>query len=151
MSSLKDKVIVVTGGTGVLGGAFVDAIHEAGGSPVILGRKKEVAEARAKAINEAGGKALGVAADVLNDEDLIRAKDEIIAHFGRIDGLVNAAGGISPEGVLMPDQDIFKMNVEGMKKVMDLNLWGTRKPTQVFGEEIAKTGKGSIDNISSMN
>src|SRR5690606_34491293 len=151
MNSLKDKVIIVTGGTGVLGGAFVDAIHEAGGCPVILGRKKDVAEARAKAINEAGGSALGVAADVLNDEDLIRAKDEIIARFGRIDGLVNAAGGISPEGVLMPDQDLFKMNLEGMKKVMDLNLWGTLKPTQVFGEEIAKAGGGSIVNISSMN
>jgi NAD(P)-dependent dehydrogenase (short-subunit alcohol dehydrogenase family) len=64
---------------------------------------------------------------------------------------VNAAGGNLPEGVLQPEQDIFNMSMDGMKKVMDVNLWGTLLPTQVFGEAIAKTGKGSIVNISSMN
>jgi len=90
-------------------------------------------------------------ANVLNTDELIAAKDKILGAFGRIDGLVNGAGGNMPQGVLLPDQDIFKMNLEGMKQVMDLNLWGTLYPTQVFGEAIAKTGKGSIVNISSMN
>lgn len=149
--SLKGKVVVVTGGTGILGGAFVDAIVEAGGAVGILGRKGEVATQRAEAINEKGGKALALVADVLSEEQLRAAKDQLLKQFGRIDGLVNAAGGNMPEGVLMPGQDLFSMNLEGMKKVMDINLWGTLLPTQVFGEAIAQSGGGSIVNISSMN
>jgi NAD(P)-dependent dehydrogenase (short-subunit alcohol dehydrogenase family) len=149
--SLAGKVIVVTGGTGILGKAFIDGIVEAGGAVGILGRNAQVAEERANAINEAGGKAIALVADVMNEAELVAAKDKLLASFGRIDGLVNGAGGNMPEGVLQPDEDIFKMNIDGMKKVMDLNLWGTLIPTQVFGEAIAKTGKGSIVNISSMN
>jgi NAD(P)-dependent dehydrogenase (short-subunit alcohol dehydrogenase family) len=149
--SLAGKVIVVTGGTGILGKAFIDGIVEAGGAVGILGRNAQVAEERANAINEAGGKAIALVADVMNEAELVAAKDKLLAAFGRIDGLVNAAGGNMPEGVLQPDEDVFKMNIEGMKKVMDLNTWGTLIPTQVFGEAIAKTGKGSIVNISSMN
>ena len=149
--SLKDKVIVVTGGTGILGDAFVKGIAEAGGTVGILGRNEAVAEERAEKINSNGGKAIALVANVLNMDELVAAKDKILAAFGRIDGLVNGAGGNMPQGVLLPDQDIFKMNLEGMKQVMDLNLWGTLYPTQVFGEAIAKTGKGSIVNISSMN
>ncbi|HEX8022221.1 SDR family oxidoreductase [Mucilaginibacter sp.] len=149
--SLAGKVIVVTGGTGILGKSFIDGIVEAGGAVGILGRNAQVAEERANAINEAGGKAIALVADVMNEAELVAAKDKLLAAFGRIDGLVNGAGGNMPEGVLQPDEDIFKMNIDGMKKVMDLNLWGTLIPTQVFGEAIAKTGKGSIVNISSMN
>lgn len=149
--SLKDKVIIVTGGTGILGNAFVDAIVEAGGAVGILGRKKDVAEQRAEAINKKGGKALALVADVMDEGQLNIAKENALKYFGKIDGLVNAAGGNMPEGVLAPNEDIFKMNLEGMRKVTDINLWGTVIPTQVFGEAIAQTGKGSIVNISSMN
>ena len=149
--SLKDKVIIVTGGTGILGNSFVNAIVEAGGSVGILGRNEKVAGERAEAINKNGGKALALVADVMDEEQLKAAKEKAVAHFGKIDGLVNGAGGNMPEGVLMPGQDIFSMNLQGMKKVMDINLWGTIIPTQVFGEAIAKNGKGSIVNISSMN
>jgi NAD(P)-dependent dehydrogenase (short-subunit alcohol dehydrogenase family) len=149
--SLKGKVIVVTGGTGILGNAFVNGIVEAGGTVGILGRKKEVAKERADQINANGGKAIALVADVLNTDELIAAKNKIMDAFGRVDGLVNGAGGNMPQGVLQPDEDIFSMNLEGMKQVLDLNLWGTLYPTQVFGEAIAKTGKGSIVNISSMN
>ncbi len=151
MFSLKDKVIVVTGGTGILGNSFINGIVEAGGKVAILGRKKEIAIDRANAINTNGGHALGVVADVMDEDQLQKAKGEILNEFGKIDGLVNAAGGNMPEGVLQPEQDIFKMNIDGMKKTMDINLWGTVIPTQVFGEAIASTGKGSIVNISSMN
>ncbi len=149
--SLKDKVIVVTGGTGILGNAFVGAIVEAGGTVGILGRKEEVANERAADIKAKGGKAIALVADVMNEQQLQTAKEKILKEFGRIDGLVNAAGGNMPEGVLQPNENIFSMNIEGMKKVMDINLWGTVIPTQVFGEAIAKSGKGSIVNISSMN
>ncbi len=149
--SLEGKVIVVTGGTGILGNAFIEAIVAAGGSVGILGRKKEVAEQRARTINSKGGKAIALVADVLNEGELLKAKELMLQSFGKVDGLVNAAGGIMPEGVLQPGDDIFSMNLEGMKRTMDLNLWGTILPTQVFGEALAKTGKGSIVNISSMN
>ncbi len=149
--SLSGKVIVVTGGTGILGNAFVNGIVEAGGTVGILGRKKEVAEERAAHINANGGKAIALVADVMKIDELIVAKDKILEAFGRIDGLVNGAGGNMPQGVLQPEEDIFSMNLQGMKEVLDLNLWGTLNPTQVFGEAIAKTGKGSIVNISSMN
>lgn len=149
--SLKGKVIIVTGGTGILGNSFVNAIVEADGAVGILGRNEKVANERADAINKNGGNALALIADVMEEKQLIAAKEKALAHFGKIDGLVNGAGGNSPEGVLMPGDDIFSMNLEGMKKVMGINLWGTLLPTQIFGEAIAKNGKGSIVNISSMN
>jgi NAD(P)-dependent dehydrogenase (short-subunit alcohol dehydrogenase family) len=149
--SLKGKVIVVTGGTGILGNSFVNAIVEAGGSVGILGRNAEVANARAEAINQAGGSALALVADVMNQEELTRCKDQMIEKYGKIDGLVNAAGGNQPQGLLKPEDDVFDMNIDGMKSVMDLNLWGTIIPTKIFGKSIAATGKGSIINISSMN
>jgi NAD(P)-dependent dehydrogenase (short-subunit alcohol dehydrogenase family) len=149
--SLEGKVIIVTGGTGILGNAFVNGIVEAGGTVGILGRNATVAEERAAAINTNGGKAIALVADVLNTTELTAAKNKILDAFGKIDGLVNGAGGNMPQGVLQPDEDIFSMNLEGMKQVMEVNLWGTLYPTQVFGEAIAKSGKGSIVNISSMN
>lgn len=149
--SLKDKVIVVTGATGILGSSFIKGIAETGGIVCILGRNKLVAEERAKQLNEKGHIAMPLIADVLDEGQLIAAREKILQKYGRIDGLVNAAGGNMPEGTLQPSGDVFKMNLEGMRKVMDLNLWGTLLPTQVFGEAIAGTGKGSIVNISSMN
>ncbi len=149
--SLKDKVIVVTGGTGILGNSFVNAIVEAGGAVGILGRNAEIANERADAINKNGGRAIALIADAMDEEQLIAARTKILAAFGKIDGLVNAAGGNMPDGVLQPEESIFEMKMDGMKKVLDLNLWGTLIPTQIFGAAIAETGKGSIVNISSMN
>jgi NAD(P)-dependent dehydrogenase (short-subunit alcohol dehydrogenase family) len=121
------------------------------GTVGILGRNRQVAEERADAINQNGGKALALVADAMNEAELIAAKPYCWISLAVLDGLVNAAGGNMPEGVLQPEEDIFSMKLEGMKKVTDLNLWGTLIPTQIFGEAIAKTGKGSIVNISSMN
>src|SRR5579859_1565668 len=107
--SLEGKVIVLTGGTGILGNSFVNGIADAGGTVVILGRNGATANERADAINKKGGKALAVVADVLNQDDLAAGRGKILQTFGRIDGLVNGAGGNMPQGVLQPDQDIFKM------------------------------------------
>lgn len=149
--SLEGKVIVVTGGTGVLGESFVKAISQSGGKVAILGRNEKVAKERAEQINANGGTAIGVVADVMSEESLIKAKEEILAKFGKIDGLVNGAGGNLPGAVVEPGADIFKLNIPALKQVLDLNLFGTINPTQVFGEEIAKTGNGVIVNISSMS
>ncbi len=148
--SLEGKVIVVTGGTGILGGAFVKAIAQAGGIPVILGRNEAVGKQRADEINASGGKALSVTANVLDESSLIQARDIILDNYGTIDGLVNGAGGNMPEAILQPGDDIFSLSIDGMKKAMELNLWGTLLPTQVFGAVMAKKG-GSIVNISSVS
>ena len=150
--SLENKVIIITGGTGILGKSFIDGIVRAGGAVGILGRNKDVANERADLINKNGGRAIALIADAMNENQLIDAKNKALDKFGRIDGLVNGAGGNQPEGVLLPNDDIFKMNLEGMKRVMDLNTWGTLIPTQIFGEAIVETAeRGSIVNISSMN
>ncbi len=148
--SLKNKVIVITGATGILGEAFVNGTSEMGAHVVLLGRNEKVGNSRMNALNEAGGSALFIAADVLSKSDLEAARTHIIDKWGRIDGLVNAAGGNIPEAVIGPDADVFDINMDALKRAFDLNLFGTILPTTVFGKEIAKTGKGSIVNISSM-
>jgi NAD(P)-dependent dehydrogenase (short-subunit alcohol dehydrogenase family) len=148
--SLKDKVIIVTGGTGILGDAFINGIVSAGAIVGILGRNEAVANERAAAVNASGGKAIALIADVLKEDELIAARTKVLDAFGHIDGLINGAGGNMPAGIVQPEDDVFKMNLEGLRRVLDLNLWGTITPTQIFGEAIAQNGKGSIVNISSM-
>lgn len=148
--SLAGKVIVVTGGTGVLGGAFVEGIAVAGGIVGILGRNEKIANERANAINQKGGQALALIADVTNESQLEAACQQMLTAFGKIDGLVNAAGGNIPNAVVQPDQDVFELNFQALQVVMQLNLMGTVLPTQVFGKAIKKNGSGSIVNISSV-
>lgn len=149
--SLEGKVIVVTGGTGIIGKSFIKGITEAGGIVAILGRNEKVANERADEVIKNGGKAIALIADVLDEKALEQARDKVLAAFGRIDGLVNAAGGNIPEAIVMKDDDIFGMNVDGMRKAMELNLWGTLIPTQIFGKAMLEAGTGSIVNISSMS
>ncbi len=148
--SLKDKVIIVTGGTGILGDAFAKAIASEGGTVGILGRNEKVATARAAAINDAGGNALALIADVTNQQQLEDAARLMLHKYGKIDGLVNGAGGNMPDAVLQPEQDIFNLNMDALQQVMNINLFGSLLPTQVFGKAIKVNGKGSIVNISSM-
>lgn len=148
--SLQGKVIIVTGGTGVLGSSFVKAIGEAGGTVVIIDLHQDKAEAKAAELQSSGIEALGLAANVLEEEALIKAREAILEKYGKIDGLVNAAGGNVPESIIQPDQDVFEMNIEGMKKALILNVWGTVTPTKIFGEAMKENG-GSIVNISSVS
>jgi len=148
--SLKGKVIVVTGGTGVLGESFIKAIAEAGGKIAVLGRNKERAEERVKQAQNLGADALAVIANVLDEEDVIRAKDQVLEHFGTIDGLVNAAGGNIPGATITPETNLFDSKISDTIKAIELNLYGTIIPTQVFGQVIAEKGKGAIINISSL-
>jgi NAD(P)-dependent dehydrogenase (short-subunit alcohol dehydrogenase family) len=148
--SLKDKVIVVTGGTGIIGNSFINGILAAGGAVGILGRNEKIANERVQKSIEQGGKAIALIADVTDELQLLSAKNKMLAEFGKIDGLVNAAGGNIPDAVVQPEQDIFKLNVTALDEVMRLNLWGTILPTQVFGEAIKNTKSGSIVNISSV-
>jgi NAD(P)-dependent dehydrogenase (short-subunit alcohol dehydrogenase family) len=148
--SLKNKVIVITGGTGIIGHAFIKGIVAAGGTVGILGRNEKVANERVQNIVNQGGRAITLIADVTDELQLIAAREKILAEFGKIDGLVNAAGGNIPDAVVQPEQDIFKLNVTALDEVMKLNLLGTILPTQIFGEAIKNNGSGSIVNVSSV-
>lgn len=149
--SLNNKVIVVTGATGVLGYSFIKALAGEGAIVGVLGRNEKVAKERVAEINQNGGSSIALVADVLKEDQLVAAKELLLNKFGKIDGLINAAGGNMPEATLLPGDDIFKINMESMRQVMDLNLFGTLLPTQIFGEAIIQTaGKGSIINISSV-
>jgi NAD(P)-dependent dehydrogenase (short-subunit alcohol dehydrogenase family) len=147
--SLTGHVVLVTGATGILGEAFCRAIAEAGGAVILLGRNEAVGQAREAALRETGAEACFMPADVLSQPDLDRVAADVLTRYGRIDGLVNAAGGNVPEAVIQPSQDIFSVDVAALKRALDLNLYGTVLPTLTFGRHMAEAG-GSIVNISSM-
>jgi len=149
--SLQGRSFVVTGGTGVLGKAFIEAIAAEGGNVGILGRNKTVAEERAHAIITAGGNAVPLIADISNEQQLLAANEVMIAKFGAIHGLVNGAGGNIPEAIVQPGDDIFSLDIPALEKAVKLNLWGTILPTQIFGKKIAENKTGSIVNISSIS
>lgn len=147
--SLKNKIIVITGATGVLGESFVQGVSDMGGKIVLVGRNEQIGNERVKQLNQNGNEAIFIKADVLSKSDLLHASDIVLQKWGRIDGLVNAAGGNVPEAVIGPDKDVFDIDVDGLKKAFDLNLFGTILPVTVFGKALQVSG-GSIVNISSM-
>jgi NAD(P)-dependent dehydrogenase (short-subunit alcohol dehydrogenase family) len=146
---LRDRVAVVTGGYGVLGGSMAEALGRAGARVVVLGRRHESAEARAVALQQAGTAAMGLVADVLDEEALVRAREALLSEWGRVDILVNAAGG-HVAGARTDDTPAFAMSLPAFEEVVRLNLHGTVYPTLVFGEAMARQRKGSVVNISSM-
>lgn len=150
MFSLAGKTAVVTGGTGVLGASMVTGLAKAGAKVVVLGRRKDVAEQRAAAIRESGGQAMAVEADVLNAQQLTEANDQIQNKFGKIDILINAAGGNLAGAVIPPDKNFFDLRMEDFNQVMDLNVMGTVLPTKVFATDMAKRKQGVVINIASM-
>lgn len=147
---LTGKVALVTGGTGVLGGALVDGLAAAGAKVGILGRRKEKAEAVAERVRNAGGKALALPADVLDKVQLAQALDMVMSKWGQLDILVNGAGGNQPEATAVGDRRFFDLSETALRQVIDLNLLGTVLPTQVFGEAMTAARHASIINISSM-
>jgi len=147
---LDGQVAVITGGAGVLGSAMAKGLAAAGVKVAILSRTLSKVEAVVAQIEEMGGTAMALAADVLEKTQLEAAKDKLVETWGRIDILVNAAGGNMPGATIMPSQTIFDLSMSDFDKVTDLNLKGTVLPTVVMGEVMAKQGTGSIVNISSM-
>ena len=153
--SLKGKVAIVTGGTGVLGGAMVKGLAQVGARVGVLGRRQARAEKVAEEISKAGGEAIALPADILRREQLKGARDAILEKWGRIDILVNAAGGNVPGATLSEAARVFDLPLEAFREVFDLNLLGTLLPSQVFGEVMAKGSDGAgrsgcIVNVSSM-
>src|SRR5690606_30794643 len=136
--SLAGKVVVITGGTGVLGESFALALAGAGAKVAVLGRNSERANARVAAIKSIGGEAIAVLTDVLDEVAVSRARDEILDTWGTIDGLVNAAGGNIPGATIDPEQNLFDTKIADTQKAVELNLFGTVIPTHIFGRVIAE-------------
>lgn len=147
---VKNKVAVITGGTGVLCSTMAKALAKEGAKVAVLGRRLEEAERIADEIVAEGGIAIGVEVDVLQKDLVIAARDQIMKVFGTVDILINGAGGNSPQASTGGDKTFFDLTVEGIQQVLNLNFLGTVIPTQVFGEIIAEKKKGVIINISSM-
>lgn len=147
---IRDYVVVITGGTGVLGRSIAKYLALEGAKVVILGRKAEVGEKIAADICAEGGVCEFMQTDVMNQEVVQKNCDDIIAKYGKIDTLLNAAGGNMAGAVIAPDQTFFDLKTEEFQKVLNLNLTGTVIPTQVFLKPMVEAGKGSIINFSSM-
>ena len=168
--NIKDYVVVITGGTGVLGRCIGKYLAEQGAKIAILGRKEEVGNEIVKEITDKGGVAKFYKTDVMNVElvkqncedilkdfgrvmnvELVKQNcEDILKDFGRVDTLLNAAGGNMKGTTIAPDQNFFDLDPEQFQKVLNLNLTGTVIPTQVFLKPMVKQGKGSIINFSSM-
>jgi NAD(P)-dependent dehydrogenase (short-subunit alcohol dehydrogenase family) len=146
---LRDKVVVITGGTGVLGSKMSEYLAEQGAKVAILARNVANGESLVKTITSKGGVALFLQSDVVDQKQLEQNAQVIMEKFGRIDILVNGAGGNMPGATIGPDKTIFDLDVEAFRKVVDLNLMGTVIPTLVFAKEMAKQRQGNIINISS--
>lgn len=147
---IKGNVTVITGGTGVLGRAIAKYLALNGAKVVILGRKEDVGNKIVADIRAEGGECEFMKTDVLNVEVVRKNCEDILAKYGRVDTLLNAAGGNMPGATIPPDKTIFDLKPDQFQTVLDLNLTGTVIPTQIFLEPMVKQGKGAVINFSSM-
>ncbi len=148
---MKNKVAVITGGNGILGSAFAKGLAKAGATVFILGRNEEKS---AKVVAKFKKEDLSIQAftcDVLDEKSVQTAANAILAKAGKIDILVNSAGGNMSGATVMPDQSIFDISIDQFRKVNDLNLLGTVIPSIAFAKSMVKNSQGSIINISSMS
>ena len=149
---VKGKVIAITGGGGVLCGAFARDLAQKGAKIAVLDFSYENASKVTEDINKNGGEAVTVEVDVLDKERLEKAKDETLSHFGRIDVLINGAGGNKKEATADPESMPFcDLPHDALQWVFNLNVLGTVLTSQVFGKVMTEQKSGTILNISSMN
>ncbi len=150
---IKGKVVVVTGACGVLGTRIVRYFAGQGCKVVLLARERHADEANGVVaeIKAAGGEAMFLVSDVLNQEILEQNLKDVLKAYGRVDVLMNAAGGNMGPANVTPEQTIFDLDIEATRRVVDLNLFGAIIPTKVFAKPMAEAGKGSIINFCSMS
>ena len=148
---LPGKVAAVTGGGGVLCGTMSRALGRIGAKVAVLDLFEEAAQRVADDIVNEGGEAIAVQCDVLDRASLEAARDVVLARFGRLDILINGAGGNKKQATTSPDLPFFDLPADAVRWVFELNLLGTLLPSQVFGRLMAEQGEGCILNISSMS
>jgi NAD(P)-dependent dehydrogenase (short-subunit alcohol dehydrogenase family) len=150
MYDFTGRTIVITGGAGVLCGAMARALVGCGANVAILARSREKGEATLDGLS-GPGRATVVVGDALKQETLRDAARAALDEFGRIDGLINGAGGNIPQATTRQDLNFFDMPEDALRHVLDLNLLGTILPCQIFGRQMAEQGEGVIMNVSSMS
>lgn len=148
--NVKDKVILITGGGGVLGGQMAEYLLGNGATIAILDYKKEIVDAAITNLRKVSENVAGFVCNVLEEDSLKDVSNQVISKYGKMDVLINAAGGNMPGATIGPDQNIFDVKIDDFKKVVDLNLFGSILPSLVFGKEMTKNKEGVIINISSM-
>ncbi len=147
---ISGQVAVITGAGGIICGVMAKEMAKKGVKVALLDLFVENAQKIADEINAAGGEAVAVKANVLDRESLEQARDAVLERFGRVDILINGAGGNKKEATVSPELDFFHLNVDAFKWVFDLNVTGAVLTTMVFGELLAKQGTGNVINIASM-
>nr|HMM18376.1 SDR family oxidoreductase [Petrimonas sp.] len=147
--NIQGKVIVITGGTGVLGASMVEYLAFHGAKVAVLARNKEKGDVLIESVRSKDGDALFLQTDVTDEAVLKQNAEAIIARYGKIDALINGAGGNMPGATIGPKNTIFDLKMDDFRKVVDLNLMGTVVPTVIFAEYMVKEKKGNIINISS--
>jgi len=148
--NLKKKIIVITGGSGILGSEIAKGFLLAGSKVILLDRNGVKLNRKVNALKKYSNNISGVVCDVLKEENLKSINEQIISQFKRIDVLINAAGGQIPGTTLKVNESVLELGITSFNKVIELNLVGTVLPTLIFGKTIAKQKSGSIINISSM-
>jgi len=150
---LQDRVIIVTGATGALAGSAADYLAAQGARLVYLGRSEDkVSAAVTQCLAKTpGAQCLGLIADVLDRPALERVRDTVLEKWGRLDALINAAGGNQPGATIPPDKSFADLDFDSFQQVVDLNLHGTVLPTLVFSPVMVEKGAGSIINFSSVS
>jgi NAD(P)-dependent dehydrogenase (short-subunit alcohol dehydrogenase family) len=143
------RSVVITGGTGVLGRVITQALVGCGANVAILARDQEKASALLSQLS-GHGKAIILEGDALKRDSLELAAQKVVNEFGRIDCLINGAGGNHPQGTTRPDLSFFDIPEEALRFVFELNLLGTILPSQIFGKHMTQQGEGVILNVSSM-
>jgi NAD(P)-dependent dehydrogenase (short-subunit alcohol dehydrogenase family) len=149
-NNYKDKVAIITGGSGALGFAMAKGLALEGVKVALLGRTENTVQSKADEINAMGGQAMALIGDVLDYQVMEIAKNKVLERWGKIDVLINAAGGNIKGATIQPEDSFFDMDIDDFDSVTNLNLKGTLVPTLVFGKEIAKQAHGNIINISSI-
>lgn len=147
---IKGQVVIITGATGVLGSEISKYLAKEGAIVVLLGRKQAVGEALVQEIQTNGGEAIFLTCDVMDATSVQSVCDTVLSRYGKIDALLNAAGGNMPGATIAPTGTIFDVQIEEFQKVLNVNLTGTVIPTQIFLKPMVEAGKGSIVNFSSM-
>lgn len=148
--SVKDKVVVITGGSGVIGGELASNFAQAQARVVVLNRSEDKIAAKVKELKAYTPYVMGIACDVMDREALHQTRTKILDEWGKIDVLINAAGGHVAGATQDETESVFDLDIDCIDQAIDLNMKGTIYPTLIFGEAIAQSGSGSIINISSM-
>ena len=146
---IQGKVVIITGGCGVLGTDIAVYLAAQNCKIVILDRLQDKGDELVAKIKAEGGDAIFLLTDVLKKEVLEQNRVDILNTYGRIDVLINAAGGNMPGATIPPDKNIFDLNLDDFRKVVDLNLFGTVTPSMVFAKSMVDNGQGNIINFAS--